>query len=152
MNSHGQVAVKPGTVVPFPSSDAPFSVIPPCRRPPEIEKKVKQRKNRSTEETDLKKGKTESRSEKERNGLKSIACIVFLVAGHGESHRRQESEEEKKLSQIHLFTGSGYGGVWKRRAASGGACGTDALPLFCDPEAFPVVPWSFKGYYVILFV
>jgi hypothetical protein len=86
-------------------------VIPPCRRPPEIEKKVKQRKNRSTEETDLKKGKTDSRSKKERNGLKSIAYVFFLVAGHSESHRRQESEEEKKLSQIHLFTGSGYGGA-----------------------------------------
>jgi hypothetical protein len=32
------------------------------------------------------------------------------------------------------------------------ARGRDALPLFCGPEAFPVVPWSFKGYYVILFV
>jgi hypothetical protein len=41
------------------------SVPPPCRRPPEIEKKVKQReKNRSAEETDIKKGKTENRSEK----------------------------------------------------------------------------------------
>jgi len=38
------------------------------------------------------------------------------------------------------------------RAASGGACGTDAPPLFCGPEAFPAVRWSFKGYYVILFV
>jgi hypothetical protein len=114
-NGHGQAAARPATAVPFPSSDAPFSFIPPCRRPPETEKKVKQRKNRSIEETNIKKGKTESRSEKERNGLKSTACVFFLVTGHDESHRRQESEEEKKLSQIHLFTGSG---AWMRRAAT----------------------------------
>jgi len=42
--SHRQAAARPATTIPFPSSDAPFLVIPPCRRPPETEKKVKQRK------------------------------------------------------------------------------------------------------------
>jgi len=35
--------------------------------------------------------------------IKSTACCVFLFAGHGESHRRQEREEGKKPIQTHSF-------------------------------------------------
>jgi hypothetical protein len=46
-----------------------------------------------------------------------------------------------KPGQIHPFPGVPCGGAW-----------IHAPPLFCGPEAFPAVPWSFRGYYVILFV
>jgi hypothetical protein len=61
-------------------------------------------------------------------------------AGDGGPHRRQESEEEKKLSRIHPVSWIFGAGVWRRRAAN--------VPAV--PEVFPAIPRVFGVYFVIL--
>jgi hypothetical protein len=98
---------------------------------------VKQReKNRSAEETDIKKGRPRTDLKNIKKWIK-INCLrfIFLVAGHGESHCRQEGEEEKKLSQIHMFTCSACSRAWRRRAAT----------IQVVQKAFPVIPDCFRA-------
>jgi len=64
-----------------------------------------------------------------------LLAFFSSFAGDGGCHRRRGREEEKRLSQIPLFSSCLRRRV-NPRAASGGGAWEDAPPLFQRPETF----------------
>jgi len=72
---------------------------------------MEQRRRGWTKETDLqqsrsKRGRNRSKNRREKPN-QTACCVLVVLAGH----RQRGKEEEKKLSQIHMFTGSACGGA-----------------------------------------